>query len=274
MIKVRADSVNNRLLVRNVMTGVSPSDNLDNFRQLANSPGDRISVQNLRKSGRMTARERIHALIDSDSFVEIDAFVQHRSGDHNLHLHRPFGDGVVAGHGMLDGRRIVCFAQDYSIFEGTMGEMHAKKIAKIAEFAEKSQLPIVGIWDGDGQRAYEGVPALGATGELLDILVACSGRIPIISLVLGTVSGVSALAAGLSDFVILGSEHGQMFMRSPYFIPEVISGEIDEQTLGGAESHASRSGVACLVADDEHDAINIAAEILGYLPDHTLSRTI
>ena len=273
MIKVQADSVNNRLLVRNVMTRVSPSDNLDNFRQLANSPGDRISVQNLRKSGRMTARERIHALIDSDSFVEVDAFVQHRSGDHNLHLHRPFGDGVVAGHGMLDGRRIVCFAQDYSIFEGTMGEMHAKKIAKIAEFAEKSQLPIVGIWDGDGQRAYEGVPALGATGELLDILVACSGRIPIISLVLGTVSGVSALAAGLSDFVILGSEHGQMFMRSPYFIPEVISGEIDEQTLGGAESHASRSGVACLVADDEHDAINIAAEILGYLPDHTLAES-
>ena len=112
MIKVRADSVNNRLLVRNVMTGVSPSENLNNFRQLANNPGDRISVQNLRKSGRMTARERIYALIDSDSFVEIDAFVQHRSGDHNLHLHRPFGDGVVAGHGMLDGRRIVCFAQD------------------------------------------------------------------------------------------------------------------------------------------------------------------
>ena len=255
------------------MVKASPSETLDILRQIANNPGDRISVQDLRKSGRMTARERINALLDSDSFVEVDAFVQHRSGDHNLHLHRPLGDGVVAGHGMLDGRRIVCFAQDYSIFEGTMGEMHAKKIAKVAEFAEKSQLPIIGIWDGDGQRAYEGVPALGATGELLDILVACSGRIPIISLVLGTVSGVSALAVGLSDFVILGSEHGQMFMRSPYFIPEVISGEIDEKKLGGAESHASRSGVACLVAHDEHDAINIAAEILGYLPDHTLAES-
>ena len=86
----------------------------------------------------MTARERVNALLDSDSFVEIDAFIQHRSGDHNLHLHKPLGDGVVAGHGMLDGRRIVCFAQDYSIFEGTMGEMHAKKISKIVEFAEKS----------------------------------------------------------------------------------------------------------------------------------------
>ena len=104
------------------MAGVSPSENLNNFRQQADSPGDRISVQNLRKSGRMTARERIHALLDPESFIEIDAFVKHRSGDHNLHLHRPLGDGVVAGHGMLDGRRIVCFAQDYSIFEGTMGE--------------------------------------------------------------------------------------------------------------------------------------------------------
>ena len=128
------------------MAKTSPSDNLDILRQIANNPGDRISVQNLRKSGRMTARERINALLDADTFVEIDAFVQHRSGDHNLHLHRPLGDGVVAGHGMLDGRRIVCFAQDYSIFEGTMGEMHAKKISKIVEFAEKSMLPVIGIW--------------------------------------------------------------------------------------------------------------------------------
>ncbi|MGB1568926.1 MAG: carboxyl transferase domain-containing protein [Candidatus Thalassarchaeaceae archaeon] len=173
------------------MAKTSPSDNLDILRQIANNPGDRISVQNLRKSGRMTARERINALLDADTFVEIDAFVQHRSGDHNLHLHRPLGDGVVAGHGMLDGRRIVCFAQDYSIFEGTMGEMHAKKISKIVEFAEKSMLPVIGIWDGDGQRAHEGVSSLGATGELLDVFAACSGRIPILSLILGTVSGVS-----------------------------------------------------------------------------------
>jgi acetyl-CoA carboxylase carboxyltransferase component len=191
-----------------------------------------------------------------------------------MHLFKPLGDGVVAGHGMMDGRRIVCFAQDYSIFGGTMGEMHARKIKKVAEFAEKSQLPLIGIWDGDGQRAHEGVPSLGATGELLDILVACSGRIPIISLILGAVSGVSALAAVLSDFVILSAEHGQMFMRSPYFIPEIINGEIDQETLGGAQSHASRSGVACLIADDEDDAIDITAEILAYLPDHTLAEPL
>jgi propionyl-CoA carboxylase beta chain len=172
---------------------------------------------------------------------------------------------------MLDGRRVVCFAQDYSVFSGTIGEMHAKKICKVAEFAEKSQLPLICIWDGDGQRVEEGVTSLGATGNLLDVMVACSGRIPIVSVILGTVSGVSALAAGLSDFVILGAEHGQMFMRSPYMIPEIVSGEIDEASLGGAEQHASRSGIACLIADDESDAIDIAAEILSFLPDHTLA---
>jgi len=149
--------------------------------------------------------------------------------------------------------------------------MHAQKIAKIAEFAEKAQLPLIGIWDGDGQRVQDGVPALGATGELLDILVACSGRIPTFSIILGTVAGVSALAAGLSDFVILSDDHGQMFMRSPYFIPEIASGELDQQSLGGAEAHASRSGVACMVAEDEEDAILTACEILAYLPDHTLA---
>jgi len=253
------------------MAGASHSDDLDAMRREALNAADRISMEELRASGRQTARERIKMLLDADSFVEIDSFIQHRSGDFNMHLHRPYGDGVVAGHGMIDGRRVVCFAQDYAVFEGTMGEMHARKIAKIAAFAEKAQLPLIGIWDGDGQRVHDGVPSLGATGELLDILVACSGRVPIFSIILGTVAGVSALAAGLSDFVILSDDHGQMFMRSPYFIPEITSGELDQQSLGGADAHASRSGVACLVAEDEEDAILTAIEILSFLPDHTLA---
>ena len=256
------------------MPEASRSDELDAMREMAENPGDSSSLREFRAGGRKTARERISSLLDDGSFVEVDSYVQHRSGDHNMHLHRPLGDGVVAGHGMIDGRRVVCFAQDYSVFSGTMGEMHARKVAKVAEFAEKSQLPIVGIWDGDGQRVEEGVTSLGATGELLDILVACSGRIPMISLILGTVSGVSALAAGLSDFVVLGAEHGRMFMRSPYMIPEIVEGEVDEVSLGGAEQHASRSGVACMVAEDEQDAFDIAAEILSFLPDHTLAEPL
>ncbi len=261
----------NRLALGQGMAGSRPIDELDSIRRESLTPGDRSVIRNLREKGVKTARERILELLDENTFVEVDAFVKHRSGDYEMHMHTPLGDGVVAGHGKIDGRRIVCFSQDYSVFSGTMGEMHAKKIVKVVEFAEKSQLPIIGIWDGDGQRAHEGVTSLGSTGKLLDILVACSGRIPMISIVLGTVSGTSALAAGLSDFVILGADRGRMFMRSPYVIPEIVDGEIEEQELGGAGQHASRSGIACLVSDSESGAFDQAAEILSYLPDHTLA---
>ena len=117
------------------MTGSRPRDELDSMRREASSPGDRRVVNELRESGSQTARERVLGLLDDGSFVEIDAFVKHRSGDHGMHMHAPLGDGVVAGHGMIDGRRVACFSQDYSVFSGTMGEMHAKKIAKVAEFA-------------------------------------------------------------------------------------------------------------------------------------------
>ena len=152
-----------------------------------------------------------------------------------------------------------------------MGEMHAKKISKIIEMAERAKAPIICMWDGGGQRAHDGVAALGGTGELLDRLVQCSGRIPMISLVLGPVVGVSALGASLADFTILGEEHGQLFLSSPLETPEVISGEIDAAGLGGASLHASRSGIACLIADDEEDACTLATEILSYLPDHNMA---
>ncbi len=253
------------------MAGSGPSDELDAIRRESHRPGDRSVMRALREGGAQSARERVLGLLDEGSFVEVDAFVRHRSPDFGMHMHTPLGDGVVAGHGKIDGRRVVCFSQDYTVFSGTMGEMHAKKITKIVEFAEKSRIPVIGIWDGDGQRAHEGVTSLGSTGELLDLLVSCSGRIPLISIVLGTVSGTSALAAALSDFVILGAERGRMFMRSPYVIPEIIEGEISEEELGGAGQHASRSGVACLVSDTERGAFDLAAGVLSYLPDHTLA---
>ena len=149
-----------------------------------------------------------------------------------------------------------------------MGEMHAQKIVKIVEMALKSRLPLVGIWDGGGQRAHEGVTALGATGELMDRLISCSGRIPMISLVMGPVVGASALAAAIADFVIIGEEHGEFFLSSPLETPEVAEEGMSSRDLGGAEMHASRSGIASLVATDEDDAMDIVAEILSFFPDH------
>ena len=240
-------------------------------REQARLGGGLKRQEAIRSSGRGTARDRIAMLLDEQSFVEIDAFVTHRTTDNGMFLHHTLGDGVVAGHGTVNGRRIYCFAQDFSVHGGSMGEMHAKKISKIIEMAERAKAPIICMWDGGGQRAHDGVAALGGTGELLDRLVQCSGRIPIISLVLGPVVGVSALGASLADFTILGEEHGQLFLSSPLETPEVISGEIDAAGLVGASLHASRSGIACLIADDEEDACTLATEILSYLPDHNMA---
>ena len=250
------------------------SDALEDLRyrqEQARIGGGIKKLEAIRSSGRSTARDRISNLLDEDSFVEVDTFLTHRTTDHNMFMHETLGDGVVCGHGTVNGRRIYCFAQDFSVHGGSMGEMHAKKIAKVVEMAEKSKVPIVGIWDGGGQRAQDGIAALAGTGELLDRLVQCSGRIPMISLVLGPVVSVSALAASLADFTILGQEHGQLFMSSPLETPECINGEVDASGLGGATLHASRSGIACLIADDEEEACELAADILGFLPDNNQS---
>ena len=251
------------------------SDELEDLRyrrDQAKMGGGIKRLESIRQTGRGTARERIANLVDEDSFVEIDTFLTHRTADHGMFMHETLGDGVVCGHGTINGRRIYCFSQDFSVHGGSMGEMHAKKIAKVVEMAERSKVPIVGIWDGGGQRAHDGISSLAGTGELLDKLVQCSGRIPMISLVLEVpVVGVSALGASLTDFTILGSEHGQLFMSSPLETPECISGEIDAGGLGGAELHASRSGIACLIAEDEEEACILAGEILSFLPDHNMA---
>lgn len=247
------------------------SEDLLQRRQRAAAGGGRAKMDGIRESGRGTAQERMAALLDEGSFVEVDSFVTHRNQDFNLHMHPIEGDGVICGHGTVDGRRIFCFSQDFSVFGGSMGEMHALKIGKVAEMAERARIPLVGIWDGGGQRAHDGVHSLAGTGELLDRLIACSGRVPMISLVLGPVVGVSALAAGVADFVVLGREHGQLFMSSPLETEETANGEMTPEELGGADLHASRSGIACQIAEDEDDAMAIVSELLSFLPDHCLA---
>jgi len=243
-------------------------EGLASLREESKRGGGQARIDAIRKSGRRTARERISSLVDQDSFVEIDAFVKSRQTEHGMERISTLGDGVVAGSANIEGRRILCFAQDFSVFGGSMGEMHAQKIVKIVDLALKARLPLVAIWDGGGQRAHDGVSALGATGELMDRLISCSGRIPMISLVLGPVVGASALAAVIADFVIIGEEHGEFFLSSPLETPEVADDGMSSRDLGGAEMHASRSGIASLVAADEDDAMDIVAELLSYFPDH------
>ena len=244
-------------------------EDLRDRKRIAAAGGGAKRMEVLRSSGRGTARDRIVTLLDEGSFVEIDALVAHRITDHGMHQHRIPGDGVVCGYGTIDGRRVHCFSQDFTVHGGAVGEMHAAKIAKIVDMADRSRTPLVCIWDGGGRRrAHDGITALAGMGEVLDRLVGCSGRIPTISLVLGPVVGVSALAATLSDFTILGSDHGQLFLSSPLETPEVQDGLIDASGLGGADLHASRSGIASLVADSEAEACDLVAMVLSHFPDH------
>ena len=187
--------------------------------------------------GNLVAMQRILSLVDDGSFIEAEAYVRHRSVLGTMNLNRPIGDGVVTGHGKISGRQVILIAQEPSIFGGSMGEMHARRIASAVDLANRTMRPIVAIWDGTGQRVEDGVPALGATGEVLDSLASCSGRIPVVSVIIGTVAGTSALAAGLSDFVILESERGRMFMRSPWLIPEIASGEFEAVSYTHLRAH-------------------------------------
>ena len=254
------------------MVGLSPEEKLDAKRHEADNSGDRKKLENIRFEGRKTAKERLLSLLDENTFVEIDAFVNHRSGENNLHLHRPLGDGVIAGHGMMEGRRVVCFSQDASVFEGSIGEMHAKKILKIFQFAEKSLLPVIAIWDGNGERPEEVMTSLGPSGQILDAMVACSGRIPMISIVMGKVTGISALAVGLSDFVIMHSTYGNMALTTEDNLSEFIAEKEIKEFSGNAANHFSRSGVACLIAEDDISALALASDLLSYFPDNMLSK--
>ncbi len=243
-------------------------DELKRRRQVIIKGGGRQKIDAMRIAGRSTARERIDTLLDEDSFLEIDAHVEHRTLEHGMHQHPIPGDGVVCGHGTINGRRVFVFAQDFSVHGGSIGEMHGLKISKTIEMAERARIPLIGFYDGGGQRAHDGVQALGGTGIMLDRLVQCSGRIPTIAVVLGPVAGSSALAVGLADIAILGATHGQLFMSSPLETPEIAEGDLIPSEVGGADMHASRSGIADLVAEDDEDAADLVRLILSHLPDH------
>lgn len=255
------------------MAGLSHEENLDAIRFDANNAGERKRLENIRLAGQQTSRERIMNILDEKTFVEVDAFVNHRSAINNLQHHRPLGDGVVAGHGMIDGRRVVCFSQDSSVFEGSIGEMHARKIVKILEFAEKTLLPVIAIWDGNGERPEEGISSLGPSGEILNVMVACSGRIPLISIIMGKVTGVSALAVGLSDFVIMNSINGNMALSDETDRYDFNLKEEIKDFSKNATNHFSRSGVVCLIAEDDTSALELASDLLSYFPDNMLSKS-
>ncbi len=221
--------------------------------------------------GKKSARERVLALLDEGSFVEIDALTRHRSRNFGLEKNRPYGDGVVTGYGMIDNRQVAIYSQDFTVFGGSLGEVHGQKIAKIQDFALRTGVPLVGISDGGGARIQEGVAALTQFAEIFRRNVAASGVIPQISIILGPSAGGAVYSPALTDFIVMADGTSQMFITGPDVIKSVTGEEVTFEELGGGQTHNVKSGVAHYLATDEDDAIDYVKHLLQFLPQNNLT---
>ncbi len=235
--------------------------------------GSARAVEKQHAKGKMTARERISALVDPDSFTEIDEFARHRSTKFGMENSHPYGDGVVIGTATVDSRPIALYSQDFTIMGGSLGEVHAEKIVKIAEFALKSGIPLIGINDSGGARIQEGVASLGGYGKIFRLNARSSGVIPQISLILGPCAGGSAYSPALTDFTVMVNKTSHMFITGPDVIKTVTGEEIGMEELGGAYTHNSRTGNSHYLAENEIDAIDYVKALLSYLPSNNMDRT-
>lgn len=232
--------------------------------------GSERAVEKQHAKGKKTARERIEMLVDPDSFTEIDEFARHRSTQFGMEKNRPYGDGVVIGTATVDGRPIALYSQDFTVMGGSLGEVHAEKIVKIAEFALKSGIPLIGINDSGGARIQEGVASLNGYGKIFRLNTRSSGVIPQISLILGPCAGGSAYSPALTDFTVMVNETSHMFITGPDVIKTVTGEEVGMEELGGARTHNTRTGNSHYLAENEEDAIDYVKALLSYLPSNNM----
>jgi propionyl-CoA carboxylase beta chain len=239
-------------------------------RQEATHAGSEQAVVKQHEKGKLTARERIERFLDPGSFEEFDEFARHRATDFGLAENRPYADGVVTGHGTVDGRPVAVFSQDFTVFGGSLGEVYGTKIVKVMDHALKVGCPFIGFNDGGGARIQEGVVALGLFGEVFYRNVMASGVIPQISLIMGPCAGGAVYSPAITDFTLMVEGTSHMFITGPDVIKTVTGEEVTFEELGGAHAHAVRSGVAHYQAKDEDDCIEFARELLSYLPSNNL----
>ena len=234
------------------------------------SEGDQVRIDKQHKAGKMTARERIDALLDTDSFVELDAMVKHRSNNFGLDKKRPDGDGVITGHGTINGRTVYLFAQDFTVFGGALGEAHAQKICKVMDLAAKTGCPMIGLNDSGGARIQEGVVSLGGYAEIFYRNVSSSGVIPQFSLILGPCAGGAVYSPAMTDFTLMVKDTSHMFITGPDVIKTVTHEDVTFEELGGAVTHNSVSGVAHLACESEEDMFESLRELLSYIPQNNM----
>src|SRR5213079_1348400 len=254
----RADSTESKL------------EQLRELRDEAEHAGTEQAIERQRQQGKLLARERVEKLLDPGSFVELDRYVRHRSAEFGMLERRPYGDAVVTGYGTIFGRRVFVFSQDFTVFGGSLSEVFAEKIVKVMDLAAKFGCPVIGINDSGGARIQEGVVSLAGYAEIFWRNVQCSGVIPQISLVMGQCAGGAVYSPAITDFVLMVEGSSYMFITGPDVVKTVTGEEVTFEELGGAATHASRSGVAHFISPDDDACLEDARYLLSFLPQNNL----
>ncbi|WP_420819102.1 acyl-CoA carboxylase subunit beta [Nocardioides iriomotensis] len=236
--------------------------------------GSARAIEKQHAKGKKTARERIEELLDEGSFIELDELARHRSTAFGMEGNRPYGDGVVTGYGTIDGRQVCVFAQDFTVFGGSLGQVFGEKIVKVMDLAMKTGCPVIGINDSGGARIQEGVVSLGLYGEIFRRNVHASGVIPQISLIMGPCAGGAVYSPAVTDFTVMVDQTSHMFITGPDVIKTVTGEDVSMEDLGGARAHNSKSGNAHYMGHDESDAIEYVKALLSYLPQNNLDEPV
>ncbi len=249
---------------------VNKLDDLKQRRHLAEQGGGTARIEKQRSAGKMTARERIDFFLDEGTFEEFDKFVTHRSRDFGLDKQQFPGDGVVTGHGLVDGREVFVFAQDFTVFGGSLSETHAEKICKIMDLAMKTGAPVIGLNDSGGARIQEGVVSLGGYADIFLRNTLASGVVPQISCIMGPCAGGAVYSPAITDFNVMVKDTSYMFITGPDVIKTVTHEDVTKDELGGAMTHNSKSGVAHFAADSDEHALQITRELLSFIPSNNM----
>ncbi len=252
------------------MSDSSKADFLQNQREKALLGGGPERIKTQHDRGRLTARERLDLLLDKGSFRETDMFVTHRTHDFDLEKKKFLADSVVTGWGTIDGRLIYVFSQDFTVFGGSLGEVHAEKICKIMDMAMKNGAPVIGLNDSGGARIQEGVVSLGAYADIFLKNTLSSGVIPQISAIMGPCAGGAVYSPALTDFIFMVRNSSYMFVTGPEVVKTVTHEEVTFEELGGADTHASTSGVCHYVAESEGDCLYMIRLLLSYIPQNNM----
>src|SRR6188768_1359291 len=243
-------------------------DELEKRRELARLGGGEKRIAAQHAKGRLTARERLTVLLDQGSFEEYDMYVEHNCVDFGMETQKVPGDGVVTGSGTINGRLVYVFAQDFTVFGGSLSERHAQKICKVMDSAMKVGAPVIGLNDSGGARIQEGVASLAGYAEVFQRNVLASGVIPQLSLIMGPCAGGAVYSPAMTDFIFMVKDSSYMFVTGPEVVRTVTNEVVTQEELGGAVTHTTRTGVADLALENDVDALMAAREFISLLPSN------